>query len=90
MANHSKTLTPHLDSAYRSKVMGQGSHDASISKLADELNADPEFMKFADQEVTRMYSVRRQCFASSVSADFLKAAMKMAGERSNAANQEQQ
>jgi hypothetical protein len=89
MTDHSKTLIPHLDTAYRSKVMSQGSHDDAISKLADELGTDPDLLRHADQEATRLHSVRRQCFASSVSADFLKAAMKMARERSNAANQEQ-
>ena len=89
MTDHTKTLTRHLDAGYRSKVMSQGSHDDAISKLADELK-DPEFFRHVDLECTRLQSVPRQkCFVSGISADFLKAALKMARERKNAADKKQ-
>jgi hypothetical protein len=90
MTDHATKLNVHLDAGYQSGVMGHGSHDHTISKLADELANDPEFHRHVDLECTRLQSVpRERCFVSGVSADFLKAALKMAAERSNAANQKQ-
>jgi hypothetical protein len=93
MTDHAKTLSPHLSAAYRSEIFGQGSHDDAIHKLASELRSDPELRKHTEYEATRLHSVRRQCFASGISADFLKAALKMAvmpkEEPKNAATEKQ-
>ena len=90
MTDHAKALMPHLDRGYQTKVMGQGSHGDAIGRLAGELNANPDFLRYVDLECTRLQSIpKERCFVSGVSADFLKAALKMARERKNAVAEKQ-
>jgi hypothetical protein len=78
MADHAKTLIPHLADGYSSKVMGQGSHDTALNNLVAELKKDPDFRKHVEREIGKLQFVRRRCFVSGVSADFLKEALERA------------
>lgn len=69
-----KRLTAAIAENYRATVMHKTEHSGAMSQFKAHAS-DPEFIEAAKEELQRASKVEKQCFASKVTASFLRDAL---------------